>query len=112
MPLESAFTYGLVNNAQSLVDERYQARVEMPPMPTGDPWPSIRTVLSAEPRARASESFDADLLSLDSYWADLIRMLQIFFCRDAGRIKELRDSMSFTRYRPYIAFRIDKAPKC
>ena len=78
-------------------------------MPIGDPWPSIRTVLNAEARARAGENFDANLLSLDPYWADLIRMLQIFFSHDAGHIEALRDSMSFTRYRPYIAFRIDKA---
>jgi thymidylate synthase len=95
-------------NAQHIVDEGYQARIEMPPMPIGDPWPSINSVLTAEARIRTGEIFDANLPSLDPYWSDLIRMLQIFFSQDDQRIESLRDSMSFERYRPYISSRMAK----
>jgi thymidylate synthase len=94
--------------AQNLINEGYQARIEMPPMPVGDPWASIEIVLAAEARIRTAEIFDADLLGLDPYWCDLVRMLQIFFSRDDQYIATLRDSMSFQRYRPYISSRMGK----
>ena len=94
--------------AQGLVDEGYQARIEMPPMPMGDPWPSIYSVLEAEARIRAGEKFDANALDVDPYWSDLIRMLQIFFCEDERCVKALRDGMSFQRYKPYILARLDR----
>ncbi len=95
-------------DAQSLVNEGYQSRVEMPPMPSGDPWPSIAAVLQAELRAGLGEIFDANLAGLEPYWSDLIRMAQVFFCQDDQRIRSLRDAMSFQRYRPYITSRIGK----
>jgi thymidylate synthase len=95
-------------DAQNLVNEGYQARIPMPPIPMGDPWPSIRSVLTAEERIRAGEIFDANLPGLDPYWSDLIRMLQIFNSTDDQRIEKLRDSMSFHRYRPYISSRLGK----
>ena len=94
--------------AQNLIDEGYQARIEMPPMPPGDPWPSIRSVLTAEARIRTGEIFDANLLGLEPYWSDLIKALQIFFSQNEQHKEALRDSMSFQRYRPYISSRIDK----
>lgn len=94
--------------AQSLIDEGFQSRIEMPPMPVGDPWPAIRSVLAAEARIRTGEIFDAGLLGLDPYWCDLVRMLQIFFSEDDQYIETLRDNMSFKRYRPYILSRMGK----
>ena len=51
-------------HAEDLIAEGYQARVPMPPMPIGDPWPSISATLDAEKRARAGEQFDANDLQL------------------------------------------------
>jgi thymidylate synthase len=95
--------------ARSLVEEGFQSRIEMPPMPSGDPWPSIHSVLTAEARLRTGENFDANLLGLSPYWSDLIRILQIFFSIDDEYKGVLRDSMSFQRYRPYISSRMGKA---
>jgi thymidylate synthase len=95
-------------HANNLIEEGFQSRIEMPPMPYGDPWPAIGAVLAAEARIRSGELFDANLLGLDPYWSDLIRMLQVFFSHDDKYIETLRDSMSFQRYRPYIESRISK----
>ena len=95
-------------HARNLIEEGFQSRIEMPPMPVGDPWPAIDTVLAAEARIRADERLDANLPGLDPYWSDLIRMLQIFFSHDDEYIETLRNGMSYQRYRPYIASRIGK----
>lgn len=95
--------------AQDLVDEGFQSRVDMPPMPYGDPWPAVDVVLAAEARIRTGEPFEADHLGLDPYWADLVRILQVFFSSDERRIEALRDDMNFSRYRPYISARLGKA---
>lgn len=96
------------DHASELISEGYQSRIEMPPMPEGDPWPAVRSVLNAEPRARAKEQFDANDLLLDPYWSDIIRLLQVFFETNDDRIRSLRDSMSFRHYRPYITNRLGK----
>jgi thymidylate synthase len=94
--------------ASDLIEEGFQARIEMPSMPSGDPWPAIGIVLAAEARVRGGESFDASQLGLDPYWSDLIRMLQVFFSDDIEYMSAVRGSMSFQRYRPYIDSRINR----
>jgi thymidylate synthase len=94
--------------AKELIDEGFQSRIEMPPMPSGDPWPAIGAVLAAEARIRSGELFDANQLGLDPYWSDLIRMLQVFFSQEVAYMGILRGCMSFQRFRPYIDSRINK----
>jgi thymidylate synthase len=96
-------------DAAALVDEGFQSRIEMPPMPLGDPWPSIDALLKAETRIRSGETFDANDLGLDLYWSDLVRLLQIFFSHDDKYMETVSDDMSFQRYRMYIAPRIARA---
>jgi thymidylate synthase len=96
------------DQAKALISEGFQSRIEMPPMPIGDPWPSVKGVLAAEARIRAGETFDAGLLGLDPYWSDLIRILQIFFSSDERHIRQLTESMSFQRYKPYISSRLER----
>lgn len=74
----------------------------MPPMPVGDPWPSITVLLEAESAIRNGEAFDeAKLSQVDPYWADLIRLLEVFRAkknRNAARISEVRGKMSSSVY--------------
>ncbi|MET4721666.1 thymidylate synthase [Bradyrhizobium japonicum] len=94
-------------DAQHFVNEGYQQQIAMPEMPPGDPWESIAIVLAAEARARGGETFNAGLLGLDNYWADLVRIVQIFFAKgDQSRIACLADQITFKRYRPYILSRL------
>ena len=92
--------------ARKYIGEAYQARVEMPPMPTGDPWPAIRCVLDAEAEIRAGTDKSADEYGLDPYWSDLIRLLQVFAAnRDDDRIDGLKAAMAHRRYAPFIESR-------
>ena len=97
-----------VRNAQQFLDEGWQSTtVVMEPMPPGDPWPAIKLVLSAEHAIRTDPETDPGTLlrGLDSYWADLVRLLLIFRAsksRDHERIKELRGGMSSSIFHPFI----------
>ena len=100
-----------MNNAQQFLDEGWQPTdTLMPSMPQGDPQPAINSVLSAERTIRTGQTFDFRILeSLDSYWADLVRLLLMFRSykdRDAARILELRERMSSAVYNPFIDGRI------
>jgi thymidylate synthase len=99
-------------DAQRFIDEAVQPRIEMPPLPEGDPWCSIRRVLEAELRIRQGEAIDADSWGVEPYWADLIRLLQIFAATgDEERIKVLKSAMAFKRYGPYVDSRIPMTPR-
>lgn len=98
---------GNVNAARQFLNEGWQSTdVSMPPMPYGDPWPSISILLSAESAIRTSGPFDsASLGNIDPYWADLIRLLQIFRSKrdkDSNRIREERGRMASSVYTPFI----------
>ncbi len=95
--------------AESFIVEGLQSRVEMPAMPVGDPWPAIQSILANETRIRNGEFFDATQIGLDPYWSDLVIMLQIFFSDNEQRIRALRESLSFQRYKPYIIARMGRA---
>ncbi len=88
--------------AQQYIEEGFQDPVAMPAMPEGDPWPSIRAVLAAEARIRAGETLDANACGVDAYWADLIRLLQIFSAKDNRTIEGLKAKMVFGGYASYI----------
>jgi thymidylate synthase len=78
----------------------------MPSMPVGNPWPSIAVLLEAESAIRNNATFDeAKLETVDAYWADLVRLLQVFAAkkhRDADAIKTIRKGMSSEVYFPFI----------
>ena len=99
-------------NARQFLNEGWQSTATvMQPMPLGDPWPAVDSVLSAEYMIRTGQEFDSTFLlrELDSYWADLVRLLLIFRSRkdrDANRIMELRSEMSSSVYNPFIDGRL------
>jgi thymidylate synthase len=104
-----------LENAQRFLDEGWQStQSPMPPMPAGDPWPSIDLMLQAESSIRTGRAFDEGILDgVDQYWADLIRLLQVFRSKkekDAARIKELRRKMSSQVYSPFIDKVLDQLP--
>lgn len=92
--------------AQQFLDEGWQSTTPMPPMPTGDPWPAVASLLEAESAIRTRNELDAGRLGgTDPYWADLIRLLQIFRLKkdkDADKIRSLRSMMSSDIYFIFI----------
>jgi thymidylate synthase len=94
------------NGAQRFLDEGWQSTTPMPPMPLGDPWPGIAFLLEAESAIRTGGAFDAARLGdVDPYWADLVRLLQVFRCKkdkDADTIETLRGRMWSDVYFPFI----------
>jgi thymidylate synthase len=102
-----------IKAAQRFLDEGWQStKMSMPAMPTGDPWPAIQTLLEVESALRLGSPFDWDRLdSLDPYWADLVRMLQVFRYRKDGNAKEIRvvrERMSSGVYRQFIDTRLSQ----
>jgi|SRR5689334_1971141 len=92
--------------AQRLVDEGWQTtRLPMPPMPVGDPWNSIRKVLKVESAIRRRTDIDIDNFGFESYWRDIVRLLQIYGSYKNKRNKEiarLKKEMSNPVYNTYI----------
>lgn len=93
--------------AQQFLDEGWQStQMSMPPMPLGDPWPAIEVLLEAEATIRMGKLPDSvKLKELHPYWADLVRLLQVFGCwknKDADGMEHLRQNMSSSIYDTYI----------
>jgi len=97
-----------IPQADEYLEEGFQSSIPMPAMPIGDPWPSIHLLLDAESSIRTTGVLDHDILAkVDDYWADLVRLLQIFRCkklkdRDIDKLMALRRSMSSNVYSPFI----------
>lgn len=92
-------------NARQYFEEGWQETVPMPPMPAGDPWHSIRVLLKAESAIRRNKGVDIRDLKLQSYWEDLVRILQIYWHSKNGgsrEIRYLRNRMASPIYDPYI----------
>lgn len=95
-------------NANRYLEEGWQSTTSpMPPMPDGDPWVAIKSLLKAESALRTVGSLAGiRLADLDPYWADLIRLLHILRCskdEELDSIRTLRDEMHYSDvYRPFI----------
>lgn len=99
------------DNACQFLDEGWQPTdLLMPPMPAGDPWAAISSVLDAESAIRTGISVEPGKVDeLNPYWADLIRLLQVFRYskdKDAKNILKLRGRMSSDIYHTFIDNRI------
>jgi thymidylate synthase len=100
---------------QQYLDEGFQPtqNVAMPPMPAGDPLPSIQVFLQAESAIRAGKSPTKTVQSLDHYWQDLVRLLQVFRYSKKQKPKEitrLKKQMTSPVYAEYIT-RKEKAKR-
>lgn len=91
---------------EQYLEEGWQMRIPMPSMPSADPWGGIRSFLEAERAIRLGEDLPNSMQDLDPYWADLIRILQIFkYTNDPSTIRKasgLIRKMHSNVYAPYI----------
>ena len=95
-------------SARAYIDEGWQGRecAAMPPMPAGDPWPSVRLWLKSEAAVRRGRTpGQSHLARLSDYWKDLIRLLQVYrYAREhrRGAITRLTTEMVNQVYREYL----------
>jgi thymidylate synthase len=94
------------------LDEGYQSRISMPPMPNGNPWPHVAKLIKAEAQIRRGVDIRIDDFSGPQYWADLVRLLKIFA---SSKVKKptsaLKAKMNSQVYNFYIDKRSPKTPK-
>jgi len=89
--------------AKSYLAEGIQSRIEMPPMPAGDPWGPIGRILEVEGAIRRHEEVDTANWPDGGYWGDLVRLLQIFAASGCEeRIEQIKSTMEFDRFGVYI----------
>jgi thymidylate synthase len=98
------------------LDEGVQERIPMPPMPYGDPWPSVQTLVQAEQEIRLGRQHSYG--NLDPYWSDFVRLLEVYrYSRNATqgaqpkKINELKKQMSSPVYDTHILKRHRRALK-
>jgi thymidylate synthase len=96
-----------IGPAKRFLNEGWQrTRPMMPTMPVGDPWEPVTVLLEAESTIRNQGEFSGErLVSLEAYWADLIRLLQVFAAkklRASEAIRAIRAKMSSDTYFPFI----------
>lgn len=100
--------------AEYYINEGLQSTKKgMPKMPEGDPWKSIKNILSIEPKIRKRDKIDLAKLNLDSYWQDLVRLLQIHSYtkkrRNLNTIAKIRKEMASDIYDIYIENKLDRS---
>lgn len=100
--------------ARRYLKEGWQSTVVMPSMPKGRPWASIRKLLVAERAIRQGRNVNIGTLRLDRYWADLVRLLQIYWYFKRGEsenILRIKKKISGRLYDPYIDDKKQSAEK-
>lgn len=93
------------------VAEGCQRTMEMPPMPSGDPFALVGQLLNIENQLRHGGDLDAHAEMRDPYWGDIVRLLQVFWARvwaadHPARLIALRGQLETTFYRPYVDARL------
>lgn len=93
--------------SRQYIDEGYQSLLtaEMPKMPAGDPWNSIKILVEVEQKIRNGIPFEFSELEIDDYWLDLIKLIKIHSLVKMKKIEDIkmhRDSLSSNVYHRYI----------
>lgn len=105
-----------LDGSQQFLEEGIQSTTAaMPPMPQDDPWSAIQVLLAAEEAIRNGQPWEDERLdAIDPYWADLVRLLQVYrFSKenDCDRITEARDNMASSVYEVFIDQRLNECRK-
>lgn len=101
---------------KAYLSEGVQRTIEMPPMPQGDAFVRIGKLIELERQLRSGKEMSAEMEMPDSYWADILRVLQVFWAREfaadhPARLKELSAELVTKIYRPYVDQRMKLASR-
>lgn len=87
------------------LSEGWQSTVDpMPPMPSGDPWPSVEKLLQAEEQIRQGVQFSDVQLPDQVYWADLARILGANVARRNGEVEKAREILDQITHHSFREF--------
>lgn len=92
--------------AKKYLSEGFQStKTVMPPMPIGNPWPSLEKLQEIEFKIRSSSEITLPDASLDVYWNDLALLLQIFsLTKNSDNEKPIQQAMSNISNKTYIPY--------
>ena len=89
--------------AEAYLNEGHQKVIEMPRMPAGNPFAFVPCLLEAEQRLRCGQEVAASDTTSVEYWADIIRLLQVYWrSDDSDLLGKLRRSFCNPIYLPYL----------
>ena len=100
-----------LDKMREYVAEGHQRSVGMPAMPAGDPFLLIKGLLEAEDRIRHGETVIASENTAKTYWADIIRLLQVFWAQSRERLDELKAEFTDPIYYSYLDGRRNLKPR-
>lgn len=101
-----------VEGVKQYLHEGFHKTVEMPAMPSFDPFEVVGTLLAAEQQIRSDKKIAAAEVFADPYWADILRLLQVFWARgDADRLDALKAEFASPIYKSYLDNRRDMKPR-
>lgn len=85
------------------IDEGYQRPIAMARMPDGDPFALVTAIRDAEDRIRHGEAVSADAIAGPGYWADFVRLFEVFWSAGRGdQLDELKAAFVDPIYRNYL----------
>lgn len=95
---------------RAYLHEGFQQVQAMPVMPLGNPFELVPRLLDIESRLRNGQHVDPSTEMGDPYWADIVRLLQVFWCRSQSnsaeehvrRLDHVRADLSSATYKPYV----------
>jgi len=103
---------GSIEAMKNYVEEGHQKTVQMPIMPSGDPFALTDVLMAAELELRNGKQISATEYISEPYWADVIRLLQVFWATkrpDApgfNSLDSLKNEFHFEVYRTYLERRL------
>lgn len=97
---------------QKYVIEGHQKTIEMPSMPAGDPFKLVDALLEVEKQIRGGKKFIAADVFAEPYWADIVRLLQVFWATgQPARLDELAKEFASPIYKSYLDARRSMKPR-
>jgi len=103
---------GSIGAMERYIKEGHQKTVQMPVMPSGDPFEQTSNLMAAEADLRNDRKIVATDYTCDPYWADIVRLLQVFWATkrpDApgfDSLASLKDEFHDDVYRTFLSRRI------
>ena len=95
---------------RAYLEEGFQQVEAMPAMPAGNPFTLVPWLLELEGRLRNGQHVEPSTDMTDPYWADIVRLLQVFWSRPHSkstedhvcRLDQIGARLASASYKPYL----------